>query len=832
VAAEIVLVSPLEGWCASLAEAPDPVFSEAMLGDGLAIDPTSQVLHAPMDASVVSVHAARHAVTLRTSDGLELLLHVGLETVGLAGEGFEALVKDGQSVRQGEPLIRFDLDRLARGARSLITPVVVTSEGFEIIERFTSRFVQVGEPILRLRHTGAAASVPTTSAAEVSRAVRVPLAHGLHARPAARLGALAKDYDAEAWIVRSGGQRASVRSAVAIMALGVRQGDEVQIVAAGHQAQALVDALVEMIAGGMGEARPFQPAPASPNPAPAQADGRLRGVTASPGLAIGPAAHLRRTEIAVAEAGQGAARETQALAGALTEIRSEIDQALAVETQATRKAILAAHAAFAEDSELLAEAERLIGQGKSAGFAFRAAARRFADALRALGDPRMAERVDDLLDLERRVLLALSGETDAAPPLARGAILLADELLPSQLMGLDPSTIGGLCTARGGPTSHVAILAASMGLPAVVAAGAGVLSIPDGAPLILDADAAVLSVSPDAQALEAAQLRLAERAGRRAAAQASAGQAAQTRDGASVPVLANLGAVSEAAAAVAAGADGCGLLRTEFLFLGRETAPDEDEQAQAYREILEGLAGRPLVIRLLDVGGDKPAPSIPQAAEENPALGVRGVRLLLRRPQILTTQLRAILRAADAGPCSIMVPMVARLAELRAVRAALTEAAGQFGVVPPALGVMIETPAAAMIAAQLAAEADFFSIGTNDLTQYGLAMDRGNPELAAEVDGLDPAIIALIGRTCEAAAARGRPVSVCGGLAADPAAIPILLGLGVSRLSMVASAVAEAKAQVRGLSLDACRALARQAHDQPDAEAVRSLAEPFRNGAA
>ncbi|MDB5498962.1 MAG: ptsP, partial [Phenylobacterium sp.] len=314
---------------------------------------------------------------------------------------------------------------------------------------------------------------------------------------------------------------------------------------------------------------------------------------------------------------------------------------------------------------------------------------------------------------------------------------------------------------------------------------------------------------------------------------AAARDPAKLADGTRVPVLANLGSLAEAEAAAAGGAEGSGLLRTEFLFLDRETAPDEDEQARQYQAIADALGGKPLVIRLLDIGGDKPVAYLPNTPEDNPALGVRGVRLLLRRPQLLRAQLRAILRVEPRGRCSIMVPMVSRLSELRAVRAALEEARRELGVEGRVdLGVMIETPAAAMTADQLAQEADFLSIGTNDLTQYALAMDRGHPELAGEVDGLDPAVLRLVRRTCEGGASQALPTSVCGGLAGDPAAIPILIGLGVGKLSMAPAAIPEAKALIRTLSAEACRRLAEAALAETSAEAVRALSDAFLNGGA
>jgi phosphocarrier protein FPr/phosphocarrier protein len=618
------------------------------------------------------------------------------------------------------------------------------------------------------------------------------------------------------------------------MTLGLAHGDAAQVSAAGADAEDALAAVSELIAGGMGENRVIEPpAPLKPVAPDAPRDGLLRGVTAAPGLAIGVAARLTRPQIVVTEPGAGVAQERAALAEALAQVAARICEARASDPDPTRQAILAAHASFLEDPTLAAEAARLIGEGKSAGFAWRAAIGGFVDALKGLADRRIAERVDDLADLERRVLAALAGDDSVDPQIPAGAILLADELLPSQLMAVPSGRLAGICTSGGGPTSHVAILAAAMGVPALVAVGGGLAAVNEGATLILDADAATLQVSPDARALEAAQGRLASRATRREQARAAARDPAKLADGTPLPVLANLGSLGDAKAAAAGGAEGSGLLRTEFLFLERETAPNEDEQLASYQAIADALDGRPLVIRLLDIGGDKPVAYLPSRGEENPALGVRGVRLLVRSPSLLRAQLRAILRVEAGGRCSIMIPMVARLSELRAVRAALDEARASLKISRRVdLGVMIETPAAAMVADQLAREADFLSIGTNDLTQYALAMDRGRPELAAEVDGLDPAVLRLIRRTCEGGASQALWTSVCGGLAGDPAAIPILIGLGVSKLSMTTAAIPEAKALIRTLSPDACRKLATAALDAQSADEVRALSDAFLHGGA
>ena len=345
--------------------------------------------------------------------------------------------------------------------------------------------------------------------------------------------------------------------------------------------------------------------------------------------------------------------------------------------------------------------------------------------------------------------------------------------------------------------------------------------------VILDADAGAVIVDPHPDRQAQAHAAIALRAEAEAAALAAGDRPAATADGQAIHVYANLGSVADAEAAAAAGAEGCGLLRTEILFLDRSVAPDVAEQAADYSGVVAALPGRPVVIRLLDVGGDKPAPYLAIPPEENPALGLRGIRVSLARPEVLDTQLRAILAVPEVERCRIMVPMVASIAELIAVREALDRLRAELGVGPVQLGAMVETPAAAATADLIAAHADFLSIGSNDLTQYVLAMDRGNPAVAAGIDGLHPAVLRLIRMTCDGAATRGVPVSVCGGLAADPLAAPILVGLGVRTLSVPPARVPATKALVARLTMAAVRDHADAALVAASAAEVRALARRF-----
>lgn len=820
----LIITSPLRGWASPLDTVPDPVFAERMMGDGVAIQPLGDTVCAPFDGEVVTLHDSGHAVSLRSAEGAEVLIHIGLDTVALKGRGFTPLVAAGDRVARGDPLIRFDLDAVALAATSLITPVIVTNaEAFTITRRISGRVVGACEELMALSPIQGGTRRWSDDGTVIEERVRLVLPHGIHARPAARLGECARGFEAEVHLL-AGGKRGDARSTVALLALGTRLGDEVTVQVRGEDAEAALAAIVALLGSDMGEA--------APGPAPAAAPqalraGQIGGVIAAPGLAMGLAARLRQAAITVERDGKGEDIERGALAAAQAQVRGRI-AARAEAGEGSIAAVMRAHLSLLDDPALTAGAETRIAAGNSAGFAWRGAVNDQIALLRQTGNAHLIERIDDLVDIERQVLGALTGVPATADTVPAGAILVADDLLPSQLVGIAAGKPAGLCLARGGPTSHVAILCAGMGLPALVAMGDGLDTIGDGTQLLLDAEAGHVTPDPSPADAEAFAARVAKRDARRETARAAAGDACHTADGVRIELFANLGSVEDAVTAAAQGAEGSGLVRSEFLFLDRDDAPSEDEQHAAYQGIAEALPGRPVIVRLLDIGGDKPAAYIPIAAEENPALGQRGIRVGLANPALLDTQIRAILRVQPAGQCRIMIPMVASVAELRAVRTTVDRLRGELGIdAPVEVGVMVETPAAAATADLLAAEADFLSIGTNDLTQYVLAMDRGNPAVAAGVDAMHPAVLRMIAETCRLAAAKGRWVGVCGGLASDPAALPILVGLGATELSTVPGFVAEAKAIVRGLTLADARAHAERALQCASASEVRALARAF-----
>jgi phosphocarrier protein FPr/phosphocarrier protein len=716
----------------------------------------------------------------------------------------------------------FDLELVSRRAPSLMTPVIVTNgERFRISRVADSRLVAIGDVLFELEEIVANASVPAPDAAaapRVSEAMVVTHAHGIHARPAALIAKLAKTlpYELE---VRARGRAASARSAVALMSLGIRGGDELLISGSDPRAGAGIAQIKELIRN-LVHAAPHSPASAD---ASALAGPGLRGVVASQGLAVGPAYYLEAAEVPVDEKGGGVAHENASFDGARAAVRARLAR-LAATAAPTVRDIMAAHLELLDDPQLIEAARAAMSAGKSAGFAWRTALRASGDALAATGDTRLAERVDDLRDLEHQVLSQIAGVTANAAPMPPGAILIARDLTPSQLIELDTERLGGIALAGGGPTSHVAILAGTLGVPMLVAAGPALLAAVSGAMVILDAEAGRVQISPTNAEIDAARGVLAQRQARRGQELELAQSECRLASGERIEIFANLaGTVADALLAVAQGAEGCGLLRTEFLFLERETAPDEREQRVSYNQVAGALHGRPLIIRTLDVGGDKPIAYLPLPPEDNPALGLRGIRTSLWRPDLLEVQLRALLGVEPAAQLRILLPMITDIAEIRAVRGILDTLCGQLGRQCPPLGAMIETPAAAMLADAIAAEVDFLSIGTNDLAQYTLAMDRGHAELAARIDGLHPAVLRLIAATTRGAARHGRPVAVCGGLASDSQAVPVLIGLGITELSVVPTLIPQSKALVRGLTLERCRGLARQALELTTAADVRAL---------
>ncbi|MGY0792207.1 phosphoenolpyruvate--protein phosphotransferase [Azospirillum argentinense] len=663
---------------------------------------------------------------------------------------------------------------------------------------------------------------------------------GLHARPATAWVETARASTARIQ-VRHGDLVADAKALVALLQLGLRAGDSVVVSAEGDDAvaalarmKATITRLTAREKADAAAAAQKSRAPVRgwtpPNPLPA-----VPGIAASPGLAIGPVHVLPRAAVSVPDEPVPLIEGGDRLHEALSLTRQNL-KALADDTARrlgpSEAAIFTAQAEILNDTDLVTLACQLMVEGHGVAWSWHRAVERTAAGLAALDNPVLAGRAADLRDVGQRVLARIDPalRTGGAPDLPdTPCILIAEDLSPSDTAALDMARVIGLATAQGGPTSHTAILARTLGLPAMVAGGAALMELANGTPAILDGQTGRLHLSPAEADIADARAWIAREDARKAEEEARRGLPARTRDGHEVEIGANVNRPDQVAVALSQGAESVGLMRTEFLFLERGDAPGEDEQYETYRGMLTALEGRPLIVRALDIGGDKQVPHLQLPHEENPFLGVRGARLLLRRPELLETQLRALYRAAKdggakgGGNLSIMFPMITALGEVQALRAACDRIRAELDAPAVPLGIMVEVPAAAIQADVLARHVDFFSIGTNDLTQYALAIDRQHPELAAEADSLHPAVLRLIRLTVEGAERHGRWVGVCGGIAGDPFGAALLTGLGVRELSMTPRDIPAVKDRLRGSDLSALKDAAQRALDCETADAVRAL---------
>lgn len=671
---------------------------------------------------------------------------------------------------------------------------------------------------------------------------------GLHFGPAARFIQTAAQFHADVHVtdLTTGVGPAPASRFNQLIALGIEKDHCIRIEAIGQDADEAVNTLVRQIAHDIGG----ETAPVTPPPTAPQLEGNgaalLTGLAASPGVAIGRAVILTDQQDPLQEDDDNEtevdpawelARFSQAHRSALAQLDDLTEQVSATLGE-EHGVIFRAHTLLLQDRDFLAEVRGAIGRGHTATTAVRHAVHRWAERFRHMSGSVFQQRAVDVEDIGRRLLHLL--RNDAQPPLddlPPDALIVATDLLPSQTATLDRSRVIGFCTAGGGPNAHTAILARSMGIPAVVGVGATLLAaVTPGATVALDGAHGIVIIEPDAATTAAYTQAQAAATTARTTAWSAAQRLTRTHDGVRVEVVANLSAAADAALALDAGAEGVGLLRTEFLFQDRLTPPSEDEQTEIYRAVASAIGARRLIIRTLDIGGDKPAPYLALPKEANPFLGWRAIRISLAMPELFKAQLRALMRAAVDGDIHVMFPMIDTLDEILRAQALMAAAAGELanaGVDFRAdlpVGIMIETPAAVTMADRMASLVDFFSIGTNDLTQYTFAADRTNQHVAALNDPLHPAVLRQLDAVLRAAHGHGRWVGLCGEVAADPLAIPILLGLGLDEFSMAPASIPTAKQLITRLTMPVTRRLAQKALQLNDGESVRVLVRETLGG--
>ncbi len=652
---------------------------------------------------------------------------------------------------------------------------------------------------------------------------------GLHARPATELVNIAKRYQAQVR-VRSGELVVDAKSLVNLLKLGAGKGVTVRVSADGVDADAALAELKAGIESGLGEEEPTQ-APLLNrdrlNWQPKTTVAYAEGVPASDGIVVGPICQHTPKEIKVEDSPSSPTSGKKQFKNAIEAAKKELNKLydeVKVRLGSGQASIFLVHAEFLQDDELLQETEKLISEKHNAAWAWQQTIQIRIDQLKKLDDPVLAGRAMDLSDVCQRVLRHMLGIADESPSTSHiPSVLIADDLTPSDTANLDPDLILGFITAKGGPTSHSAIIARAMGIPAIVAAGEKVLEIESGTNCILDGFNGKLYLNPLVEEIASAE-ELHEEVERQLNADfADRLSPADTTDGHNVEVFANVNRVADAVKAIEYGAEGVGLMRTEFLFLESGKTPTEDEQYEVYRDMAKALNGAPLTIRTLDIGGDKQVPHLDLPKEDNSFLGIRGIRLCFARPDLFLPQLRAVYRAAKEVNVRIMFPMISTVEDVEQVLEMTEKVRAELNAPKIEIGIMVEVPSAVLLAEHLAKLVDFFSIGTNDLTQYTLAMDRVHPQLAKQADALNPAVLRMVDLTVKAATKEGKWVAVCGGAASDTKGASILVGLGVKELSVTVPTIPTIKAHFRKTSLTDLQALAQKALACRTAAEVRAL---------
>ena len=788
----------------------------------------------PLGTDAMQVYAA--IATVFSDDGVLVLMDLG-SAVMSAEMALEFLPPEQREKVYlcAAPLVEGAIAAVVAAAAGKNIQQVIT----EAQEALAAKATQLGvTPIISSQNQ------PITTSEFVTKEIRLTVRNrlGLHARPAAQFVATASRFQAQIQVQNLTRNTPIVRgdSINQVATLGVRQGHELLITASGVDADGALAALQTLVMNNFGEddsvleLRP--PVPQSTTPT---TQGELAGIAASPGVAIAPVVHYQSTPVAITEYHiENVEVEWQRLQSAIQTAQREIQTLLfeaAIQIGDAEAAIFDAHLLFLADPVLLAAVrQRIVEQRLNAEAAWQSVVDEVTHSYRILEDAYLQERVDDVVDVGQRVLRLLIGNAPTDLQLVEPGIVVATDLTPSDTARLDPTKVLGICLTSGSATSHSAIIARTLGIPAVLGVDAEVLNLADGTIIGLDGESGRAWVEPGTDTLGILEAKRHAWQIAQQEARAKAHQPAITRDGRQIRVYANIGSVADAQTAVTGGAEGVGLLRTEFLYLDRASLPGEAEQLEVYQAIAQVLGNKPLIIRTLDVGGDKPLPYLNAGiTEPNPFLGWRGIRFCLDRVDVFKTQLRAILRASVGHKIKVMWPMVTTLAEVRAAKAILTQVQGELmraGIPFDAtmeVGTMIETPSAVAIADQLAQEVDFFSIGTNDLSQYVMAGDRTNPKVASLVDALQPSVLRMIQRTVKVAHDAGIWVGLCGEVAADPLAAQILLGLGVDELSVNPQAIGTLKQAIAHLTITEAEVIAGVALQQDSALSVRELVYPI-----
>ncbi|MHB8189244.1 MAG: phosphoenolpyruvate--protein phosphotransferase [Ferrimicrobium sp.] len=791
---------------------------------------------AGLDVDVLGTDAAQVKLAIdRVASPEGVLIFMDLGSAILSAE----LALELRGVDDHTPIILSE----APLVEGLVAAMALAGAGASL-EEIAKEAVQSGQTKARLlgRNDPVLSDLESPHTGDASIELNINTAHGLHARPAARLVETVRNFDAMVRVrnLTLNGPAVNAGSFSAVSTLGALDGHRIEVSSSGPQAREVLTAVAALVHRGFDEPttanatiRTAMATKSSPVVVATTVKSNGGPFAASPGIGIGPKVSLGVVDLSFEDSSETPRNvnvERQRLGDAIDEVRGEILSTRGVVAHSVGEgeaAIFDAHRLLLDDDDLVGAAQLIVEGGASAPSAWTRTVESLVVRFSELADPYLRARAADVRAVGNSVLARLLDAPMVSVDQLTG-VVVAEDLTPSQVALLNLEKVVGIVTTKGTPVSHLAILARSLGIPAVVGADEALLQVPDGRTMIIDGTHATVIVDPE-QSVQAGYRERSERERSRfVALRANANEPAFTTDGMKIEVLANIASVDDARQAIEYGGDGVGLLRTEFLFLDRTTPPSEEEQLEVYLAIGEVLGGRRLTARTLDAGGDKPMPFLMTSVEANPFLGIRGLRLSLQNPEFFKEQLRALLRAAQRFPMTVLFPMVTTIDELQRARTLLFEAAHEIGCgkgeLPAGLevGAMAEVPAFALRARAVSGLVDLISVGTNDLTQYTLAAERGNASVARLADSFDPAILTLIGEIARPSTA---VAAVCGELAGDPLATAVLIGLGIRELSMNPRSIPEIKESIRAISISEAERIAEKALSLDTAADVRALLE-------
>ncbi len=824
----IKIYPPLIGAIIDISHIPDVVFADKLVGDGVAIEPFENKIYAPMDGIIKSIHKAKHAITILHETGIEILIHIGLDTVGLNGDGFKLNISANDKVKRGDVMGELDIDLISMKAKSLISPILITDMHNYALNKSIEKFTTINTPIFTITkidtsNTKAKLPHPKTPLIK-STPIIIKNKNGIHARPAAIISREAGLYDTEV-LLEKDDKKVNAKSVTSIFSLSINQNDVIYIHAS---SQNIINKLTAIINDSIEEIENIKPISNQLiNNTEKIENNKYFGMIASNGLCIGKLVKFDEIdfqfETDISNSPQDRAQEHNKLTNAIDIVITQLEQKInSFHTKdKVSRDILSAHLAILKDPELLNKIKDIINNNKTAECAVSETIRQECEVLHKTKNLLLMERATDLKDIKRQILLAMNTKIiQTKHSYDTPSILMAHELTPSDMLNLDDNIVG-LISIKGGITSHVAILARAKQIPLLISVHPSVLNLNISSEVVLNGMDGYLDISPSIDEISAIKNTINEKMEVERINNQNAQKPAITKDNVMINCLANIMNVDDKNLLQESGADGVGLFRTEFLYMNHRGEPTLDTQCEIYTSIANTLNGKPFIIRTLDAGGEKPISYLKVSSEINPALGIRGIRLSLEYPEVFIKQLTAILQT-NKPSIKIMLPMISTIEEYHETKELINSIIEKHSIKTKyELGVMVEVPSVALLSEIFASDVDFFSIGTNDLTQYTLAIDREHPKLSIKADHLHPAVLRNIQLVVKGASKHNKPVSVCGMMASDKTAIPVLIGLGIRSLSMSINLIPSNKALIRTLNHKECTDIANKCLDMSTAKMVR-----------